>query len=169
MKRLQNLIEKINNQVQNNGIVNVLELKPLFKKYTGADWEKHLKHENGQPATTVLLQNEQVKVILIYWDAFKKSKKHGHPEGGGLIKLLSGSLLETRFDPGNPETIIGEHHFSAGNMTYIHDRVAYHTVENPSDEPAISLHVYSPGIYSSMVIEDNNLPETAGLAMSKAA
>ena len=76
MKPLQQLIEKINNQVQNNGIINVLELKPLIKGYTGKDWKKQLKLKNDKPENTVLLQKEQVKVVLIYWDAYKKSKKH---------------------------------------------------------------------------------------------
>jgi len=154
MKRLQQLIKKINKQIQNKGIINVLELKPLFNAYSGKDWKKHLKLNNNKPENKVLFQNEQIKLVLIYWDCFKKSKKHGHPEGGGLMKLLAGNLIETRFDPENTNTVIGKHHYSAENIAYIHDRVAYHVVENPSNEPAVSLHVYSPGIYSSMVIED---------------
>ena len=168
MKHLQQLIEKIKTQVENNGIVNVLELKPLFKEYAGKDWKNQLTIKDNKPENTILIQNEQIKVVLIYWDAYKKSKKHGHPEGGGLIKLLSGNLIETRFDPENTDTVIGKQLFTAGKMTYIHDRLAYHTVENPSDEPAVSLHVYSPGIYASKVIQDNE-SKTVEMAMSKAA
>jgi len=169
MKHLQQLIEKINNQVQNNGIINVLELKPLIKEYTGKDWKKQFEVKNGKRENAVLLQNEQVKVVLIYWDGFQKSKKHGHPEGGGLMKLLTGNLIETRFDPKNTDQIIGKHHYSTENMAYIHDRVAFHTVENPKNEPAVSLHVYSPGIFASNVIEENKDSKTIELALNKAA
>ena len=169
MKRLQQLINKINTQVQNNGIINVLELQPLLKKYSGKDWAKHLNIKNKKPENTVLLQNEQVKIVLIYWDAHKKSKKHGHPEGGGLMKLMSGNLIETRFDPESPDTVIGKHHYSAENMAYIHDRLAYHIVENPSDEPAVSLHIYSPGIYASNVIIEPKASKTIELNTQKAA
>lgn len=169
MKHLGQLIEKINKQVQNNGIINVLELQPLLKKYSGKDWKKHLKLENNKPATTILMQNEQVKVVLIYWDAYKKSKKHGHPEGGGLMKLLSGNLIETRFDPENTDQVIGKHHYTSENIAYIHDRIAFHTVENPRNTPAVSLHVYSPGIYASRVIEDNNTKKAVELSLSTAA
>ena len=169
MQPLQQLLENINTQVENNGIINVLELRHLLKGYSGEDWSKHLKSENGKPATTVLVQNEQVKVVLIYWDAYKKSKKHGHPAGGGLIKLLSGNLIETRFDPENTDSVIGKYQYSAGNMSYIHDRLAYHTVENPSDEPAVSLHVYSQGIYASKVVEKPRTAKAIELALSHAA
>jgi len=160
MKQLKQLVEKITTQIQNNGIINVLELKPLFKEYAGEDWQKFLKVENGKTENTILFQDEQVKLVLIYWDAFQKSKKHGHPEGGGLIKILSGNLVETRFDPIDTDIIIGKHNYAPGNISYIHDRAAYHVVENPTNIPAVSLHVYSPGIYASKIVD---------LTLSKAA
>ena len=156
MKQLKQLVEKIDMQVKNNGLINVLELQSLVKEYSGKDWQKYVKSENNIAEDCILLQNEQVKVALIYWTAYRKSKKHGHPSGGGLMKLLSGKLIETRFDTENPDIVIGKYHYTTESMAYIHDRLAYHIVENPSEEPAVSLHVSSPGITDSMVVEDND-------------
>ena len=158
MKQLKQLVEKIDMQVKNNGIINVLELQSLVREYSGKDWKKYVQLKNNKAEDVILLQNEQVKVALIYWTAYRKSKKHGHPSGGGLMKLLSGKLIETRFDTENPEIIIGKYHYATESMAYIHDRLAYHIVENPSEEPAVSLQVSSPGITDSMAIEGNDHP-----------
>ena len=55
---------------------------------------------------------------------------------------------------------IGENLFSK----IIHDALACHVVENPSPEPAISLHIYSPGIYNSKVVQ----PDAGGIQLSLA-
>ena len=169
MKQLPRLIQAINMKVSNNGIEDVLDLRSLIESYQGSDWKDLLKMENGEPVNTVLFQNEQYKLMLICWKGFQRSKKHGHPEGGGLIKVLSGNLLETRFDPADPDRMTGKHYYSEGLVSYIHDSVAYHIVENPYMTPAVSLHLYSPGIYESKVIEPSTSLQSASLQELKTA
>ncbi len=147
MKILEHLIQQLNSKVENNDRVNVFEFFPLLKNYSSEDWKAALEVDNGHPKTTVLFQDEQLKVILIYWDSFQKSKKHGHQNGGGLIKVLSGTVIESLFDPTDSDHMIGKQRYTAGNITFIHDDIAHHIVENPSRMPAVSLHIYSPAIY----------------------
>ena len=156
MKTLNELIYQNKIKSQASRFNNVRQLEALIKSYNGLDWRQHLKTENGKPANTVLLQNEQVKVILIFWEAGQRSKKHGHAEGGGLIKPLTGILKEIRFDPNNTDHIIAEHIYTPGQQSYIHDSIAYHIVENPGLVPAVSLHVYASGISTTKEIELNN-------------
>ena len=141
---------------------NVLPLYPLFEDYRGLDWKGYL---SSGANTAVLHQDERFRLSLIGWDGFQKSKKHGHPEGGGLMKLLSRALLETRFDPIFPEQIIGKHRYEPGDLAYIHDEIAYHIVENPFPQPAVSLHLYAPGNYASKVMP----PDSRGLEWGAAA
>lgn len=147
MKTLESLIKQLAYTVQNNNSVNIFELFAPLKSYTNEDWKEELTFENGQAKNTLLFQNEQLKVILIHWDSFQKSKKHGHPAGGGLIKVLSGNLVETLFDPTDPDHMIGKQRYGAGNISFVHDDMAHHMVENPARTPAVSLHVYAPAVY----------------------
>ncbi len=122
-------------------VPNVLGLLADFEKYNGNDWEKYFDNKNQM--NTVLFHDDHLKMILIFWKGFQKSKKHGHPPGGGLMRVLSGNLFETRFDPFAPEKVLGKYECPVGALSYIHDELALHVVENPNETPAISLHVYA--------------------------
>jgi len=145
MKTLRQLIRGLDAHSQED----VLYLASQFTACEGEDWKEYI---NG-PGNVPIFQNDHFRLVLIYWDGFAQSQKHGHPEGGCLLKVLSGSLLETRFDPFDPQLVSGRHHFSRGDVSYIHDALAYHIVENPCPEPAVSLHLYSPGALISKVIQ----------------
>lgn len=168
MENLQHLIDSITRQVESKGIVNVLELKHLFKAYSGNDW-KGISKPDKKTGNSILIQNDQLRLSLIFWDSFQKSKKHGHPQGGGLMKILTGNLTETRFDPDDPNLVIGTYRYGAGDIAYIHDRLAFHIVENDSIIPAVSLHVYSPGIYASGVLNDRGASGLLDAALKEAA
>ena len=160
MKNLNQLIEAVKTKVNADRITTVQELRSLVNQYRGNDWNDYLPNESKTPKTKILLQEEQVKMILVYWRGFQKTQKHGHPEGGGLLKVLTGSLKETRFNPQEPDRIIGTNHFFKGAVSYIHDAEAYHIVENPIPYPAVSLHIYIPGIYTPNILALNKPEET---------
>lgn len=147
MKTLEQLIQQLNTKVHAKDQVNIYDLFAPLQNYTQEDWKKVLRMENGQTKNTLLYLDEKLKVILIHWNSFQQSEKHGHPAGGGLIKVLSGTLVESLYDPANPNRLIGKHRYNAGNISFVHDDIAYHAVENPGRMPAVSLHIYSPTIY----------------------
>ncbi|PHN01632.1 cysteine dioxygenase [Flavilitoribacter nigricans] len=147
MKSLKQTVEEIKAIVKQEGNHNVRTLASLFTAYPGTDWKQHINYENGVPVTTVLHQDKHLKMLLICWEGGQKSKKHGHPEGGGLIRVLSGTLLETRFAPDDENRMTGIYDYTArSGPAYIHDSEAFHIVENATDEPAVSLHLYSYGL-----------------------
>jgi hypothetical protein len=152
MKTLEQLMHMITSHARFRGIEDVLQAEPWLSAYSGEDWKDYLSEENGACSSVVLLQNAYAKLTLICWDGHFRSPKHGHPDRGCLLKVLSGALVETRYDPIDPEKVIGKYHLYQGGMGFIHDALAYHVVENPSPQPAVSLHLYSPGIYTSRVI-----------------
>lgn len=159
MKTLRQLIRALETQTPGNKEKDVLYLLSRFNACGGEDWREYVTG----PGNTPLFQNEHFRLVLIYWEGYARSKKHGHPEGGCLLKVLSGRLTEARFDPFEPQRMVGEFHFSRGEVSYIHDALAYHIVENPVAEPAVSLHIYSPGIYTSRIVE----PASGKITMAK--
>lgn len=153
MKTLHQLIGALEAHSRSSNPEDVLYLLSLFNACEGAGWEQYISGPGNKP----VFQNDHFRLVLIGWDGYAQSKKHGHPEGGCLLKVLSGSLLETRFDPFDPSLVSGRHYFSRGDISYIHDALAYHIVENPHPEPAVSLHLYSPGAHVSRAIQANAL------------
>ena len=141
MKAIPQLIKHLKKALLDPDIETIQDLQPLIAS-NQLDWEGLLKKENGHPKNTVLIHDEVIKVILIHWNPKQKSSKHGHPEVGGLVKVLSGTLKETLFDPEDTDKVIGEGIYKEGNISYIHDDIAFHTIENVGDAPAVSLHVY---------------------------
>ena len=89
-----------------------------------------------------------MRILIICWDAKQQSSIHGHKEGGGLIKVLQGNLHETRFDPIDKE-MTGKFDYSEGDITYIHDMLAWHQVKNPGDHLAYSLHMYTRSLQAA--------------------
>lgn len=93
----------------------------------------------------VLLKNDLIKVIIINWDTNDSTQIHGHPEGGCAIKIMHGNLVENRYSS-DSLTLLDRCNYQAGDIAYIDDNIALHSVENPFNSNAISLHVYTPGV-----------------------
>ncbi len=94
----------------------------------------------------VLVENDLIKIVLIHWTTNACAPVHGHPEGGCAFKVLSGRLVEKRYSPDNKLTLLANSKYRKGATAYLDDSMAFHSVENPFQKPAISLHVYTPGI-----------------------
>ena len=145
MKTLDQLIQTLNVETKDKGINNALDLLSPFAMYNGEDWKKYYEAGKNEFQYAVLHKDEHMKLLLIYWNSFRKSEKHGHMKGGGLMKVLSGQVVETRFDPDDDEKVLGIFSYSEGDFSYIHDALGSHVVENREQIPAISLHLYCSG------------------------
>ena len=75
---------------------------------------------------------------------------HDHPEGGCILKVLQGELIEHKYDTKNLELLEVLNH-NKGSIGYIDNTIAYHRVGNDSKEKAISLHIYSPPEFVSNI------------------
>ena len=153
MKTLHELVARIRSYDEFRGIEDVVQAEPWLAAYTGTDWRDHFDLFAAGRKSLTVFQDEKAKLTLIRWDGYARSSKHGHPDRGCLLKVLAGVLLETRYDPLEPAAVAGKYHLFKGGMAFIHDALAFHVVENPSPFPAVSLHLYAPGIYTSRIIE----------------
>ena len=169
METLEQLIKQLSAKTHNQTTLNVFEIFPLVNTYTNEDWKNALTFENHKPKNTLLFQDEHLKVILIQWDSFQQSSKHGHPAGGGLVKVLSGNLVESLFDSHNPDKMISKQRLASGSISFVHDDIAHHIVENPSRQHAVSLHIYAPAIYVPGFAPANNVSMNNTIRVRKAA
>jgi predicted metal-dependent enzyme (double-stranded beta helix superfamily) len=114
----------------------------------------------------VLYRDEDIEILLICWMPGQKTPVHDHPDQGCLVRVLSGELHETLynlgvryaspddkqsyFDHGYPEgSLRAAKHRSIGTgaVSYLSGDRGVHRLWNKSEEPAMSLHVYSPPLY----------------------
>ena len=154
MNNLQELIQNLDTEIKEKEIDNALDLLNPFEAYNGEDWKKHIETQKKQFQYAVLHQDDNFKLVLIYWYMADKSSKHGHMNGGGLMRVLAGKLQETRFWPDDQEKAFGTFTYQQGDLSYIHDALALHVVENPAPIPAVSLHLYCTGVHSTFGLLD---------------
>lgn len=90
----------------------------------------------------ILVDNEFLKVLLIKWAPGSSSNIHGHPLGGGVIKVLEGSIEELRYQDAKGKVLHSKSVYSKQGTGYIDDNMAMHAVGNPFEAPAVTLHAY---------------------------
>lgn len=154
MKNLKQLVERISTM----NLSDAAEAEPWLRAYESNDWQSYLGDIPEGANNLFLLHNRRVRLMLIRWEGHSRSTLHGHSNRGCLLKVLSGMLLETRHDAFEPGRIIGKHQLFRGDMSFIHDAFAYHVVENPLPEPAVSLHLYAPGIKTANTVASSPQP-----------
>lgn len=155
MQTLNELIQAVEYEIREKSIDNALDLLTSFDRYVGEDWKFYFYPLKNESRYQVLHQDDDFKLVLIYWNSYDKSKKHGHMKGGGLMRVLSGRLKETRFNAYDVDLDIGTFAYAEGDLSYIHDALAFHIVENQDEIPAVSLHLYCTGTDSTFgLLED---------------
>lgn len=90
----------------------------------------------------VLVDNEFLKVVLIRWEPGVTCARHGHPNGGGMVKVLEGAIRESRFLNATITAPYETNVFRQHSASYIDDRLGLHTVGNPFELPAVTMHAY---------------------------
>ncbi|PBP24155.1 cysteine dioxygenase type I family protein [Diplocarpon rosae] len=133
--------------------VDVQELHMLMEKYTSSekDWSKYAFGDSSRGYTRNLVDegNGKSNLLILVWTPGKGSPIHDHADAHCLMKVLKGTLKETRFDfPRNnatPPQVIKETLYQQGQVTYMADELGLHKISNPDEEKvAVSLHLYTP-------------------------
>jgi cysteine dioxygenase len=110
----------------------------------------------------VFTDNENFTLILMCWNPKKESKVHDHPCDGCFVKTLRGGVRESRYhmeevvnENGTTERVLKfdwEYCTSVNEVTYMDNYLGYHKIGCVSpDEPAMSLHLYTPPFKSCKV------------------
>ena len=102
-----------------------------------------------------LARTPNYEIILLCWDVDSKTPIHGHDEKDCWVYQLQGSIEEKRYQEhvGN----LSETHrmkLTPGKLTYMHDRMGYHSIENNSGKRAMTLHIYASPIDQCEIYND---------------
>lgn len=114
-----------------------------------SEWLRFALYDENKLYTRNLVhRNESYALLILRWNPDKESPIHDHPCDGCWLKVLEGNIEETIYTKDDSSDIISEvshNRYEQGSLTFMHDNIGIHKIANPSrDEPAISLHLYSP-------------------------
>lgn len=137
----------------NSSEIDVRTLQKLMEDYDSSEieWSRYAFQDLSRGYTRNLVDegNGKSNLLVLVWSPSKGSPIHDHADAHCLMKVLKGSLKETRFDfPGSdgvgPE-IIKETMYQENQVTYMADELGLHRISNPDPENvAVSLHLYTP-------------------------
>ncbi len=104
-------------------------------------WHPHVRHEPLQRTYHEVARTDRYSAWLICWMPGHDTGFHDHDGAGGVGLVLRGQVTESRLHIGAPTPVErscsrGQHFSFAA-----HD---IHRVHHTGDEPAVTLHVYSP-------------------------
>lgn len=109
-----------------------------------AEFEEFATWEDGGYTRNCIARRDNFEFILLCWDAGAKTPIHGHNGQNCWVYQVSGSASEKRFKQTHYGFELTNHTtLNEGKITYMHDRMGYHTLENPSSNPSMTLHVYA--------------------------
>ncbi|UPX12973.1 Cysteine dioxygenase [Ascochyta rabiei] len=153
--------------------VDEKELQQLMEDYISdeSEWEKYSMAQPNTAYTRNLVDkgNGKSNLLLLVWAPGRASPIHDHANAHCIMKILKGSLTETRYawptvDLNNSEDrhmqVISEKTYQADQVTYMSDKLGLHRISNPDkDNYAVSLHLYTPpnaAVYGCNVFNEAN-------------
>ena len=121
---------------------SALQLIPVLAKLREVNVDLILKNLDWQFGKHILLENGNLKLVLIVWYPGEYISVHGHPRTGCVFTILEGMLHESRFADYNDTHPINTSVLSKGSIAYIDDEIGLHAVHNQGNDLAVSLHAY---------------------------
>ncbi|KAL9603273.1 MAG: hypothetical protein Q9219_001295 [cf. Caloplaca sp. 3 TL-2023] len=153
--RFQRLIRDIQIELgPKNGIVSSnllrLRLESLLESYRSeeAAWKDFALGDIRQSFTRNLVDkgNGNYNLLVVVWSPGRESVIHDHANSHCIMKILKGTLTETRYAwPNSTETApmqaTQRTNFTHDQVTYMADTLGLHKISNPDpNDFAVSLH-----------------------------
>ena len=103
-------------------------------------WAHLVRHDHDARVYEQIWDDEQANAWLICWSEDQDTGFHDHDESAAAITVVSGRVREERLAIGSapPTREIGP------GETFAIPPVAIHRVLHAGEEPAVTIHVYSP-------------------------
>lgn len=105
-----------------------------------AAWSEHVQHDPTQRHFTLLHRDDELEIWLICWLDGHDTGFHDHDTSGAAVGVVSGTVSEQRLAIGGPPV---EHVLGTAEVVTIPPS-AIHRVTHTGDEPAVTIHAYSP-------------------------
>lgn len=162
-------------------LVNQLKEAPLEKLHTllnklnvsQSELDKYGKFSSENYTRHSFVETDEFELILMCWDKGQCTAIHDHGGQNCWVKVVSGDVQENRYRRnvinGNFDLISSDLRLE-GQMGYINDNIALHTISAPNQR-SMTVHLYANPIKSCKVfnedgtlIEEKHLePDTVGV------
>jgi mannose-6-phosphate isomerase-like protein (cupin superfamily) len=103
-------------------------------------WRPYVRHADDARVYEQIWDDEEANAWVICWSEDQDTGFHDHDESAAGIAVVSGRVREDRLTISGPPR---EREFGAGT-TFTVPPVAIHRVLHAGDQPAVTIHVYSP-------------------------
>ena len=129
-----------------------------FMKY--ASWKEDCYTRN------CIARTEEFEFILICWDLNASTPIHGHDDKDCWMYQIEGELKEKVLkETEHGFELMSENRLTVSTVSFMHDTMGYHTLNNSGAKRAMSLHIYAAPIDKCLVYSDNaNKFETVELS-----
>ncbi|MBT5932221.1 MAG: cysteine dioxygenase family protein [Flavobacteriales bacterium] len=120
-----------------------------------SEFEKLATWNDDDYSRNCVVRKKEFEIILICWDVETTTPIHDHDGQDCWVLQVSGSIIEKRYqETEDGFTITHEANLKEGNLSYMNDRMGYHTLENNSNSRAMTLHVYANPIEKCKVYNE---------------
>lgn len=144
----------------------------LLHSYCGTDWLKYVKFNDNTYHRNIIYETNDIQIVIISWKPNQSSCIHDHPQRGCLLKILYGDVYEYKYKYTDTDTNADADANSAISLTneskqplLNYDKVRLLTgnisYQSHSDihkispnQHTVSLHIYSPGKYLPIKINE---------------
>ena len=158
---LKTLFIQLDNELQNKN-KTILDCKSILSNYNLFDYIDFITKEDmdklqDENTDYIRISIPEIKnyspqyfdAYLLVWSTNNFSRIHDHPEKGCALKVLKGSIKESRYSKENMKKI-SKSIIKEGEVSYIHNKEGFHKVKNAEEyKLSISLHIYSPKGYKT--------------------
>ena len=133
-------------------------------------WADDVRHAAGERVCVNLARTEELEVWLICWLEGHDTGFHDHDDAAAAITVAAGAVRDDRLSLGGP-ALTTTHESGA---TFTVDAGGIHRVRHHGEEPAVTLHAYSPplGRMGSYVVAPDGrllrLPQDGGAELQPA-
>ncbi|KAI0966891.1 RmlC-like cupin domain-containing protein [Xylaria arbuscula] len=133
--------------------VDVQDLTHLMERYASdfEEWAQYYWPDNKMAYTRNLVDegNGKANLLVLVWSPGKASPIHDHGDAHCLMKILRGSLTETRYgfpegDKEKPMEKTSERVLRENAVAYMADGLGLHRMSNQGSDFVVSLHLYTP-------------------------
>lgn len=135
--------------------IDVEDLMRLMQGYdsAGEEWKRYAfgDHSRGYTRNLVDEGNGKSNLLVLVWSPGKGSPIHDHGNAHCLMKILRGSLTETRYEfpeEGSKDSeemkVISKKRYEENQVAYMADELGLHRIANEGSDFAVSLHLYTP-------------------------
>ncbi len=116
--------------------------------------DKYCHFNQDHYTRNLIARTDKFELLALCWEPGQITPIHDHGGSDGWVHALRGTIEEVRYQCSVSEDDTAQVErgdslqATPGAMTYINDDIAWHTVANPTQERAVSLHLYAGAIDS---------------------